>query len=116
MHVFTAEESSTPAKQTSVYVTPCKQVSCCEPELWVLAPVTHDPVCAAGSEVEVDMKNDVLTDLSSGRKFSLKPLGEVRSGAVWSSAANVHNQRDMLHRRRQWWMQGGSSSMPGRRA
>lgn len=34
-------------------------------------------VLNAGSEVEVDMANDVLTELSSGRTFSLKPLGEV---------------------------------------
>ncbi len=36
-----------------------------------------------GREVEVDMENDVLTDLTTGKKYSLKPLGDVsgpRSG------------------------------------
>ena len=32
---------------------------------------------STGSEVEVDMENDVLTDLSTGKKFNLKPLGDV---------------------------------------
>ena len=31
-----------------------------------------------GAEVEVDLENDVLTDLASGRTFQLKPLGEVQ--------------------------------------
>ena len=32
-----------------------------------------------GEEVEVDMENDVLTVLSTGKKYSLKALGDVRS-------------------------------------
>ena len=32
----------------------------------------------AGSEVEVDMDSNVLTDVTSGQSYSLKPLGEVR--------------------------------------
>ena len=36
------------------------------------------PVCdAAGQEVEVDMETDTLTDLETGKTYSLKPLGEV---------------------------------------
>jgi hypothetical protein len=31
-----------------------------------------------GEEVEVDMEKDVLTVLSSGREYPLKPLGEVK--------------------------------------
>ncbi len=34
-------------------------------------------VCAAGDEVEVDIEKDVLTQLSTGKTFPLKPLGEV---------------------------------------
>lgn len=34
-------------------------------------------VLETGSEVEVDMEKDELTDLSSGKKYSLKPLGDV---------------------------------------
>ncbi len=30
-----------------------------------------------GRDVEVDMVADVLTDLSTGEKYSLKPLGDV---------------------------------------
>jgi len=30
-----------------------------------------------GDEVEVDMENDVLTDLTTGKKYNLKPLGDV---------------------------------------
>lgn len=30
-----------------------------------------------GEEVEVDMEKDVLTVLSSGKQYPLKPLGEV---------------------------------------
>jgi 3-isopropylmalate/(R)-2-methylmalate dehydratase small subunit len=33
-------------------------------------------VLTTGSEVEVDMESDVLTDLSSGKKYQLKPLGD----------------------------------------
>lgn len=33
---------------------------------------------ATGQEVEVDMDNDVLTVLESGKQYNLKPLGEVR--------------------------------------
>lgn len=35
---------------------------------------------STGSEVEVDMENDVLTDLKTGKKYNLKPLGDVRAG------------------------------------
>lgn len=35
-----------------------------------------------GREVEVDMVNDVLTDLTTGKKYSLKPLGDVSGGAA----------------------------------
>ncbi len=31
-----------------------------------------------GAEVEVDLEADRLTDLATGRTFSLKPLGEAR--------------------------------------
>jgi hypothetical protein len=34
-------------------------------------------VLQTGQEVEVDMVNDVLTDLATGKKYSLKPLGDV---------------------------------------
>jgi len=30
-----------------------------------------------GEEVEVDMENDMLTVLASGKKYNLKPLGDV---------------------------------------
>ena len=33
-----------------------------------------------GTEVEVDMQADVLTDLSTGTKYNLKPLGDVSFG------------------------------------
>jgi len=33
-----------------------------------------------GDEVEVDMEADVLTDLATGKKYSLKPLGDVSVG------------------------------------
>ena len=33
--------------------------------------------CLAGQEVEVDMENDTLVDVQSGKTFHLKPLGEV---------------------------------------
>ena len=32
-----------------------------------------------GEEVEVDMNKDVLTVLSTGKQYSLKPIGEVRT-------------------------------------
>jgi hypothetical protein len=38
-------------------------------------------VLQTGQEVEVDMVNDVLTDLATGKKYSLKPLGDVSLGA-----------------------------------
>ncbi len=31
----------------------------------------------AGQEVEVDMENDTLTNVASGKVYKLKPLGEV---------------------------------------
>jgi len=46
-----------------------------------LYPVeTDERLCdtlTTGSEVEVDMEKDVLTDLATGKKFNLKPLGDV---------------------------------------
>ena len=30
-----------------------------------------------GDVVEVDLENDILTDIATGRTFQLKPLGEV---------------------------------------
>jgi 3-isopropylmalate/(R)-2-methylmalate dehydratase small subunit len=46
-----------------------------------LYPVETDErlcdVLSTGSEVEVDMVNDVLTDIATGKKYSLKPLGDV---------------------------------------
>lgn len=44
---------------------------------------------ATGQEVEVDMENDVLTVLESGKQYNLKPLGEVclaRAPAVMLSS------------------------------
>lgn len=35
------------------------------------------PVSHLGQEVEVDMENDTLTDIASGKVYHLKPLGEV---------------------------------------
>lgn len=50
----------------------------CSGELY---PVETDErlcdVLKTGNEVEVDMVNDVLTDISTGKKYSLKPLGDV---------------------------------------
>ena len=34
-------------------------------------------VLSTGQEVEVDMEADTLTDLSTGKTYSLKPLGDV---------------------------------------
>ena len=34
-------------------------------------------VLTTGNEVEVDMEKDVLTDLATGKKYNLKPLGDV---------------------------------------
>lgn len=34
---------------------------------------------ATGQEVEVDMDNDVLTVVETGKQYNLKPLGEVRA-------------------------------------
>eukprot|EP01024_Parvocaulis_polyphysoides_P051318 TRINITY_DN5048_c1_g2_i1.p2 TRINITY_DN5048_c1_g2~~TRINITY_DN5048_c1_g2_i1.p2 ORF type:complete len:258 (-),score=31.46 TRINITY_DN5048_c1_g2_i1:120-797(-) len=43
-----------------------------------------------GEEVEVDMENDILTQISSGKQFSLKPLGEagpvIDSGGIFQYA------------------------------
>jgi len=39
-----------------------------------------------GAEVEVDLEADRLTDLATGRTFSLKPLGEVRFGHATGAA------------------------------
>ena len=41
---------------------------------------TDERLCDAlttGTEVEVDMVEDVLTDLSTGKKYQLKSLGDV---------------------------------------
>lgn len=49
----------------------------CSGELY---PVETDArlcdVLTTGQEVEVDMEADVLTDLATGKKYSLKPLGD----------------------------------------
>lgn len=52
-----------------------------------LRPAAPCPVPAAlilprtcALQVEVDMEADVLTDLTTGKKYSLKPLGDVRRG------------------------------------
>lgn len=34
-------------------------------------------ILLVGQEVEVDMENDTLTDVESGKIYNLKPLGEV---------------------------------------
>lgn len=47
-----------------------------------------------GREVEVDMEADVLTDLSTGKKYSLKPLGDVRR-----SAHNALGRTELFSRR-----------------
>ena len=46
--------------------------------------LTHSLV---GQEVEVDMENDTLTDVASGKVYKLKPLGEVRPESLWTPAA-----------------------------
>ena len=47
----------------------------------------------AGLEVEVDMEANVLTELSSGRTFGLKPLGEVG----YFLPCNVHSKIFAAH-------------------
>lgn len=46
-----------------------------------------------GREVEVDMVNDVLTDLSTGKQYSLKPLGDagpvIDAGGIFEYARNT---------------------------
>lgn len=42
-----------------------------------------------GTEVEVDMEADVLTDLSTGKKFSLKPLGDVGAARLLETGVVV---------------------------
>ena len=37
------------------------------------------PAVVPGREVEVDMENDTLTDVASGKVYHLKPLGEVNA-------------------------------------
>lgn len=54
-----------------------------------------------GREVEVDMVNDVLTDLTTGKKYSLKPLGDVSgAAALWhpppSRVCHLPDQRIVL--------------------
>lgn len=53
----------------------------CRGELYPVE--TDERLCDAlttGTEVEVDMQNDVLTDLSTGKKYQLKSLGDVSGG------------------------------------
>lgn len=45
-------------------------------------------VCT-GQELEVDMENDTLTDVASGRTYRLKPLGEVSITLVSQALACV---------------------------
>ena len=50
----------------------------CRGELYPVE--TDERLCDAlqtGNEVEVDMEKDILTDLSTGKTYSLKPLGDV---------------------------------------
>lgn len=46
-----------------------------------------------GREVEVDMVNDVLTDLTTGKKYSLKPLGDagpvIDAGGIFEFARST---------------------------
>ncbi|KAL4437545.1 hypothetical protein ABPG77_003526 [Micractinium sp. CCAP 211/92] len=46
-----------------------------------------------GREVEVDMENDVLTDLTTGKKYSLKPLGDagpvIDAGGIFEYARST---------------------------
>lgn len=59
-----------------------------------LYPVETDErlcdVLSTGAEVEVDMDADVLTDLASGKRYNLKPLGEagpvVDAGGIFEFA------------------------------
>jgi 3-isopropylmalate/(R)-2-methylmalate dehydratase small subunit len=59
-----------------------------------LFPVETDErlcdVLATGTEVEVDMEADVLTDLSTGKHYSLKPLGDagpvIDAGGIFNFA------------------------------
>jgi hypothetical protein len=52
------------------------------------APFCADPrrAGAAGEEAEVDMEKDVLTNLTTGKTYPLKPIGEVRP---WPPAASL---------------------------
>lgn len=83
---------------TFLHPLPCcppKQLSPCSGELY---PVETDArLCDAlttGTEVEVDMEADVLTDLSTGKKYSLKPLGDagpvIDAGAVAGGRQRQH--------------------------
>lgn len=45
--------------------------------------------CLAGQEVEVDMENDTLVDVQSGKTFHLKPLGEVSHAYKLPSMAST---------------------------
>ncbi len=52
--------------------------ACCRGELYPCETETR--LCdelTTGQEVEVDMENDVLTVLETGKQYNLKPLGEV---------------------------------------
>jgi len=54
---------------------------------------------STGQEVEVDMDNDVLTVLESGRQYNLKPLGEVHCRRH-HSCAHIIAQRLLTC----WWL------------
>ncbi len=53
----------------------------CHPCRGELYPVETDvrlcDVLSTGTEIEVDMEKDVLTNLATGEKFALKSLGDV---------------------------------------
>ena len=77
----TVHPSLPPASHSSCPPTP-PRLPACSGELY---PVETDErlcdVLQTGQEVEVDMVNDVLTDLATGKKYSLKPLGDVSGPA-----------------------------------
>ena len=74
--------SSEPAELSGPHclATYCEQGAASYHLLGTCTFVSPNPP-AAGQEVEVDMENDSLTDIASGRVFKLKPLGEVSFGS-----------------------------------